>query len=68
MSATLKMAGWGVIALLGASALGMIALQHNETINAAWLVVAAVCSYFVAYRFYAQFIAKTVFKIGRAHV
>jgi carbon starvation protein len=58
------MAGWGVIALLGATALGIIALSHHETINAAWLVIAAVCSYLVAYRFYAKFIANTVFKLS----
>ena len=60
MSTTLRTAGWGAVALLGAFALGTIALNRSETINAAWLVIAATCSYFVAYRFYAQFIAKTV--------
>ena len=60
MSTTLQSVGWGAVALLGAFALGLIALNNAETINAAWLVVAATCSYFVAYRFYAQFIAKTV--------
>ena len=34
-----------------------IALSRGETISAAWLVVAAVCSYLVAYRFYSRFIA-----------
>ena len=60
MSTTLQSVGWGAVALLGAFSLGLIALNNAETINAAWLVVAATCTYFVAYRFYAQFIAKTV--------
>src|SRR5919112_5647992 len=64
MSGTLKTVGWGAVALLGAIALGTIALARNESINAAWLVIAAACSYFVAYRFYAQFIAKTVFRLS----
>ena len=49
-----------VIAVVGAIAFGVIALSRGEPVNAAWLVVAAVCIYFIAYRFYALFIAKTV--------
>ena len=40
-----------------------IALSRGETISAAWLVVAAVCTYLVAYRFYSRFIAETVFEL-----
>jgi carbon starvation protein len=46
---------------VGAGAFGFIALARGETISAAWLVVAAVCSYLVAYRFYSRFIGQTVF-------
>ena len=52
---------WLAVALAGAAAFGFIALSRGETISAAWLVVAAVCSYLVAYRFYSRFIAQTVF-------
>ena len=45
----------------GGGALGFIALSRGETISAAWLLVAAVCSYLVAYRFYSRFIADRVF-------
>ena len=45
----------------GGGALGFIALSRGETISAAWLLVAAVCSYLVAYRFYSRFIADSVF-------
>jgi len=52
---------WVAVAVAGAAAFGVIALARGETISAAWLVVAAVCSYLVAYRFYSRFIAQTVF-------
>src|SRR5687768_13944872 len=48
------------IAILGAGALGGIALNRGETINALWFVVAAVCVYIVAYRLYAGWIAAHV--------
>jgi carbon starvation protein len=47
--------------LLGAAALGYIALSRGETISAGWLIVAAVCTYVVFYRFYSKFIGETVF-------
>jgi carbon starvation protein len=46
--------------VLGAVALGVLALHRGETISAAWLIVAAVCTYAVAYRFYARFLALRV--------
>jgi carbon starvation protein len=52
---------WLTVAVLGAAAFGMLALARGETISAAWLVVAAVCTYLVAYRFYSRFIAAKVF-------
>jgi carbon starvation protein len=52
---------WIGVAALGAAAFGYIALARGETISAAWLIVAAVCTYLVAYRFYSRFIASTVF-------
>ena len=52
--------GWAALALLGAFCLGPVALRRGETVNALWIVVAAVSIYLVAYRFYAQFIARKV--------
>ena len=52
--------GWLAVAVLGAVGLGIVALSRGETVNAVWLVIAAVCSYLVAYRFYALFVARTV--------
>ncbi len=57
---------WALVALLGASALGVVALHRGETINALWIVVAAVCVYLTAYRFYGLFIARRVLGIDPA--
>jgi len=48
---------WTAVAVLGAVALGTIAFHRGEPINATWFVLAAVCSYLVAYRLYSAFIA-----------
>jgi carbon starvation protein len=51
---------WSGVALLGAVAWGILALARGEEINAVWLLFAALCSYAIAYRFYARFIANKV--------
>ncbi len=51
---------WVAVSLVGAIAWGMIALARGETINAAWLVLAALGSYAIGYRFYARFIVRRV--------
>lgn len=48
---------WIVIALLGAGALARIAFDRGESLSATWFIVAAICCYLVAYRFYSAFIA-----------
>ncbi len=60
-SGLLKQAPWIAIALLGAGALATVALNKGETISAAWLLTAAVCTYLIAYRFYSRFIAHDIF-------
>jgi len=55
--------GWAALALLGAFCLGTVALRRGETVNALWIVVAAVSIYLVAYRFYARFIATKVMQL-----
>jgi carbon starvation protein len=54
---------WAAVAALGATALALLALHRGETINAAWLVIAAVCTYAVGYRFYSRFLATRVFEL-----
>jgi carbon starvation protein len=51
---------WAAVIALGVLSLGIVALSRGENVNAAWLVIAAVCVYFIAYRFYGLFIAEKV--------
>jgi carbon starvation protein len=60
MSKPLKILVWTAVALSGMLAVATIALHRGEEINAMWLVVAAVCSYALGYRFYSKFIAAKV--------
>ena len=57
---------WAAIAVLGAVALGVVALQRDEPVNAMWLVIAALCIYTIAYRFYGLWIANTVLGVNGA--
>ncbi|AZF12745.1 MULTISPECIES: carbon starvation CstA family protein [unclassified Pseudomonas] len=54
---------WLVLAIVGACALGVVALRRGEAINALWIVVAAVAIYLVAYRYYSLFIANNVMQL-----
>src|SRR5579871_3104210 len=51
------------LALIGAFALGGIALHRHESINALWILVAALCIYALGYRFYAAWITARVFVV-----
>jgi carbon starvation protein len=51
---------WVAIAGLGALSVATIAVHRGEEINAMWLVMAAVCSYALGYRFYSKFLAARV--------
>jgi carbon starvation protein len=57
-----KLTGAG-LAVAGAIALGVIGLSRGESINAVWLVIAAVCLYTLGYRFYAAWIAARVLAV-----
>jgi carbon starvation protein len=54
---------WITISLLGAGAFAWLALSRGEPVSAAWLLVAALCTYAVAYRFYSKIIAAKVFAL-----
>jgi carbon starvation protein len=60
MARLLSILGWLLLALLGALAIGTVALHRGEQISAMWLVVAAICTYAIGYRFYSKFIAAKV--------
>ncbi|WP_304382868.1 carbon starvation CstA family protein [uncultured Helicobacter sp.] len=51
---------WALVALVGAWCFGVLAIHTGESISAVWIVVAAVCIYAIAYRFYSKYIAYKV--------
>jgi carbon starvation protein len=57
---------WAAIAIIGAAALGYVAVQRGETISAGWLLTAAVCIYLIAYRFYSKIIEAKIFALDPA--
>src|SRR6202163_941309 len=59
----LKKISGAVLAILGAIAVGAVALHRHEPINALWIVTAAVCVYILGYRFYAAWIAARVLSV-----
>ena len=63
MKGVFNHAVWALVALLGASCLGVVALRQGEQISALWIVVAAVSIYLVAYRYYSLYIAKNVMRL-----
>jgi carbon starvation protein len=59
---------WTAVAAAGAGAFAFVALSRGETVSAAWLLTAAVCTYLVAYRFYSRIIAARIFALDAARV
>lgn len=55
---------WSLVAIIGAISFGILAVSRGEHVNAVWLVLAAVCVYSIAYRFYSLFIANKVFELN----
>ncbi len=51
---------WAGVAVLGASALAIVALSRGEAVSALWVVIAAVCVYLIGYRYYSLFLAQRV--------
>jgi carbon starvation protein len=53
---------WVVFALVGAIAFGIATqlINVSEKVNAVWILIAAICIYVIAYRFYSAFLAAKV--------
>src|ERR1039457_5815264 len=51
---------WVAVAVAGAAGLSAIAFERDELLNARWVIVAAGCTYLVAYRFYSAFTSAKV--------
>ncbi len=60
MKKLLRVILWAAVALAGAAGLAAIAFERGEPLNATWFIVAAACTFLVAYRFYSAFIAAKV--------
>ncbi len=63
MNIVSKHAIWWLLTAVGVFSLGTVALSRGETINALWIVTAAVSIYLVAYRYYSLFIADKVMQL-----
>jgi carbon starvation protein len=57
---------WSIVSATGAASFAWLALSRGEPVNAAWLLVAALCTYAVSYRFYSKFIASRIFALDPA--
>jgi Carbon starvation protein, predicted membrane protein len=66
MNRVLATIAWGLVALIAAGSLAVLALSQGETVNAAWLVAAAIGSFLIGYRFYSRFIAERVLRLDAA--
>jgi len=60
MKKTLSLLVWLVVAALGAFAYSTLALRRDEPINSAYILIAAICTYAIGYRFYSKWIAARV--------
>jgi carbon starvation protein len=59
-----KSVAWLAVGIIGAVSWAVLALRRGETVSAAWLVLAAVGTYLIAYRFYSRFLATRVFELN----
>jgi carbon starvation protein len=55
---------WLLLSLVGAGAYATIALHRGEPLNSAYILVAALCSYAIGYRFYSKWIAARVLMLN----
>src|SRR5215468_6517560 len=63
MNRTLSILVWGIVSLLAAVAIAVVAVHRSEPINALWIVTAATCCYALGYRFYSKFIAAKILAV-----
>ena len=61
MHPVLRRLPWILVGALGATGFAVLASARGESVSAAWILVAGVSSYVIAYRFYSRFLAVRVF-------
>jgi carbon starvation protein len=59
---------WTAVAAVGTGAFAFVALHRGETVSAAWLLTAAICTYLIAYRFYSRIIAVRIFALDSSRL
>ena len=55
---------WLLLALAGAAAYATLAFRRSEPVNSAYILIAAVCTYAIGYRFYSKWIAAHVLTLN----
>src|SRR5262245_28840953 len=55
---------WVLVALVGAGAFVTLAVHRGEPLNSIYILVAALCSYTIGYRFYSKWIAARVLMLN----
>src|SRR5438309_1550232 len=64
MNKSVKSVIWLAIGLLGAWAYLVLATRRGEPVNSAYLLIAALCSYAIGFRFYSKWIAARVLALN----
>ena len=64
MNKSLKSLIWLAVGLLGAWAYLVLATRRGEPVNSAYLLIAALCSYAIGFRFYSKWIAARVLALN----
>src|SRR5476651_2204695 len=55
---------WFLLALAGGWAFAVLAMHHGEAISSIYILIAALCSYAIGYRFYSKWIAARVLMLN----
>ena len=64
MKKTFSILSWITVALLGAAAYLVLSFKRHEPVNSAYILVAALCTYAIGYRFYSKWIAARVLMLN----
>ena len=55
---------WLLVAVAGAGAYATLAFHRGEQLNSAYILIAALCSYAIGYRFYSKWLAASVLMLN----
>src|SRR5213596_1448240 len=64
MNKSFKYLTWLAIALLGAWAYATLAFHRGEKLNSVFILIAALCSYAIGFRFYSKWVAARVLMLN----